>query len=294
MNTRRIPPTRKKIGVALGRWRSARHGARRGARRAYRERYSDRLHRGNERRRARGDGLCVWDDHRGDEEPSPQSSTGHTYRAFQTHYSDLHPIVRSRWMWKNHIGKKGIEKANIPLAIVVTDIEDGEHVILRRGRAALAVRASTCIPGMFVPVEIDGRKFVDGGLTENLPLSPLREMDAEIKIGVNVVRWHARKEVKNCDRCDDEYHKHSREPSTASCSAERRYSYRAGARRLYPVRLQEDRRDHRGRLSRRHGKGAGDKRDDEASLAQARGKIAKDPSANLGLVSGIVFRPRIK
>jgi NTE family protein len=98
---------------------------------------------------------------------------------------------------EKYIGKKGIEKANIPLAIVVTDIEDGERVALRRGRAALAVRASTCIPGMFVPVEIDGRKFVDGGLTENLPLSPLREMDAEIKIGVNVVRWHARKEVKN-------------------------------------------------------------------------------------------------
>jgi NTE family protein len=98
---------------------------------------------------------------------------------------------------EKYIGKKGIEKANIPLAIVVTDIEDGEQVVLRRGRASLAVRASTCIPGMFVPVEIDGRKFVDGGLTENLPLSPLREMDAEIKIGVNVVRWHARKEVKN-------------------------------------------------------------------------------------------------
>ncbi len=96
-----------------------------------------------------------------------------------------------------YIGKKGIEQANIPLAIVVTDIEDGERVVLRRGRAALAVRASTCIPGIFVPVEIDGRKFVDGGLTENLPLSPLREMNAEIRIGINVVRWHARKEVKN-------------------------------------------------------------------------------------------------
>jgi NTE family protein len=98
---------------------------------------------------------------------------------------------------EKYIGKKGIEQANIPLAIVVTDIEDGERVVLRRGRAALAVRASTCIPGMFVPVEINGRKFVDGGLTENLPLAPLREMDAEIKIGVNVIRWHARKEVKN-------------------------------------------------------------------------------------------------
>jgi NTE family protein len=98
---------------------------------------------------------------------------------------------------ERYLGNKGIEQANIPLAIVVTDIEDGERVILRSGRAALAVRASTCIPGMFVPVEIDGRKFVDGGLTENLPLSPLREMDAEIKIGVNVVHWHSRREVKN-------------------------------------------------------------------------------------------------
>ena len=98
---------------------------------------------------------------------------------------------------EKHIGKKGIEEANTPLAIVVTDIEDGERVVLRRGRAALAVRASTCIPGMFVPVEIDGRKFVDGGLTENLPLSPLHDMGAEIRIGVNVVRWHARRVVKN-------------------------------------------------------------------------------------------------
>jgi NTE family protein len=98
---------------------------------------------------------------------------------------------------EKYIGKKKIEEADIPLAIVVTDIEDGEKVVLRSGEAALAVRASCCIPGMFVPVEIGGRKFVDGGLTENLPLSPLKDMGADIKIGVNVIRWHSRKEVKN-------------------------------------------------------------------------------------------------
>lgn len=95
------------------------------------------------------------------------------------------------------IDRRNIEDAAIPLAIVATDIESGEKIVFREGKAALAVRASACIPGFFIPVVIDGKKFVDGGLTENLPLSPLRAMGAEVRIGVNVMRWHSHKEVKN-------------------------------------------------------------------------------------------------
>ncbi|HCC05432.1 TPA: patatin [Patescibacteria group bacterium] len=84
------------------------------------------------------------------------------------------------------LGDVKIEDANIPLAIVATDIESFEMVVLREGSLHEAIRASTCIPGFFAPVELNGRMLVDGVLSENLPLTPLDEMGAVIKIGVNL------------------------------------------------------------------------------------------------------------
>jgi NTE family protein len=46
--------------------------------------------------------------------------------------------------------------------------------------------ASSCIPGVFEPVEIDGRLLVDGGVVENVPLTPLREMGADFLIGAQL------------------------------------------------------------------------------------------------------------
>jgi NTE family protein len=57
--------------------------------------------------------------------------------------------------------------------------------------------ASTCIPGLFIPVEVGGRMFVDGGLVDNLPVSALEEMGATVKIGVNVNRWISKERPKN-------------------------------------------------------------------------------------------------
>ena len=54
-----------------------------------------------------------------------------------------------------HIGDKNIEDAEIPLAMIATDIETGEKVILDKGPVAEAAMASTCIPGIFKPVEIN-------------------------------------------------------------------------------------------------------------------------------------------
>lgn len=95
------------------------------------------------------------------------------------------------------IGKVNIEDAEIPLAIVATDIETGDEVVMRKGKAALAVRASSCIPGLFIPVEMDGMKLIDGQVSESLPLSPLLGMKADISIGVDVNRWHSRKKIGN-------------------------------------------------------------------------------------------------
>ncbi|MGH1366641.1 MAG: patatin-like phospholipase family protein [Calditrichia bacterium] len=84
------------------------------------------------------------------------------------------------------VGDANIEDSPIPLAIVATDISTGEKVVLRKGNLARAVMASSCIPGLYAPVEIDGRKLVDGFLVENVPISPLPQMGAEVVIGVNL------------------------------------------------------------------------------------------------------------
>ena len=47
-------------------------------------------------------------------------------------------------------------------------------MIITEGNVGQAVMASTCIPGLFKPVELNGELLVDGGMTENVPISPLR------------------------------------------------------------------------------------------------------------------------
>lgn len=85
------------------------------------------------------------------------------------------------------VGHARIEDARIPLAIVASDIETGEQVVLRDGPAAEAVRASACLPGLYAPVEIGGRQLVDGGVLENVPVGPLRDDGAEVVVAVNLM-----------------------------------------------------------------------------------------------------------
>jgi len=91
-----------------------------------------------------------------------------------------------REMLHRDLGDCRIEDANIPLAICTTDIETGEQLIFREGNLADIICASMAVPGLFVPVEVDGRILVDGGLVENLPISPLADMGAGITVGVDL------------------------------------------------------------------------------------------------------------
>ena len=92
-----------------------------------------------------------------------------------------------------HIGNKNIEEADIPLRIIATDISSGEKVVLEKGNLADAVRASACIPGIFKPVEIDGKMLVDGGIVEHVPVTPLKEMNADKIIAVQLLVHQAAK-----------------------------------------------------------------------------------------------------
>jgi len=86
---------------------------------------------------------------------------------------------------RSHLGDAPMEAAEIPLAVVATDISTGEKMVITEGDAALAATASACFPGIFIPVEWDGRLLVDGGLVENLPLSPLRDWGVDRIVAVD-------------------------------------------------------------------------------------------------------------
>lgn len=81
--------------------------------------------------------------------------------------------------------------------MIATDITRGDIVVLNKGNIAQAVMASTCIPGIFVPVEIEYRLLVDCGIVENVPITPLEDMGTEVIIGVDLNADHARKRPEN-------------------------------------------------------------------------------------------------
>lgn len=73
-----------------------------------------------------------------------------------------------------------------PFRCVATDMGTGEAVVLRDGPLAQAVRASMAIPGIFTPVERDGRTLGDGGMVQNIPVETVRGMDADVVIAVEL------------------------------------------------------------------------------------------------------------
>lgn len=74
----------------------------------------------------------------------------------------------------------------IPFRAVATDLETGDKVVLDHGDLPQAVLASMAIPGVFAPVERDGRLLVDGGLVDNLPVDVAKSMGADIIIAVDI------------------------------------------------------------------------------------------------------------
>jgi len=74
----------------------------------------------------------------------------------------------------------------IPFRAIASDIETGEMVVLSRGDLTRSLRASMAIPGVFAPVEIDGKLLVDGGVAQNLAVDVARKMGADVVIAVNI------------------------------------------------------------------------------------------------------------
>ncbi len=89
---------------------------------------------------------------------------------------------------KEHYPCRNIEDLPIPFAAITCDLETGREVVLRdTGDLAMAIRASCAIPGVFVPVEIDGKRLIDGGVVSNVPTKAVKKLGAEFVIAVDVL-----------------------------------------------------------------------------------------------------------
>lgn len=96
-----------------------------------------------------------------------------------------------------NVGDVNFEESHIPVEMIATDIVSGEKVVLKKGSVASAVMASTCIPGIFVPVEINEELLVDGGIVENVPVTPLKDMGADLIIGVDLNAKYPQRKPRN-------------------------------------------------------------------------------------------------
>lgn len=79
-----------------------------------------------------------------------------------------------------------IEQMPRQLGIVATDLQSGAPILFRRGNTGQAVRASSSVPGVFEPVRIGSRDYVDGGLVAPVPAEYARQMGADFVIAVDI------------------------------------------------------------------------------------------------------------
>ena len=84
----------------------------------------------------------------------------------------------------NHI--TDFSKLPIPFLCIATDLETGEQVTLNKGFLPEAVKASGSFPTLLAPVEIDGRLLSDGGIVNNFPVDEVKQMGADVVIGVDI------------------------------------------------------------------------------------------------------------
>jgi NTE family protein len=84
------------------------------------------------------------------------------------------------------VGGRLVEAMPLPLGIVATDLNSGQGVLFQRGDTGTAVRASSAVPAVFLPVRISGHDYVDGGLVSPVPVRFARQMGAELVIAVDI------------------------------------------------------------------------------------------------------------
>lgn len=84
------------------------------------------------------------------------------------------------------VRQRPLERLKLPFAAVATELETGRRTVFRHGDTGQAVRASCSVPGVFEPVAIGGRHYVDGGVVSPVPVDAARELGADFVIAVDI------------------------------------------------------------------------------------------------------------
>ena len=87
---------------------------------------------------------------------------------------------------EKNLGSIEFEDLKKPFKAIATEYESGECAVLSEGNVAECLCASACIPPYFKPVEINGRKYVDGAFSNSVPADVVKEMGADYIIGVDI------------------------------------------------------------------------------------------------------------
>ncbi len=85
-----------------------------------------------------------------------------------------------------HLRHSTFESMPVRFGAVATELRTGRTVVFEQGSVAQGVRASAAIPGVFVPVEIGGELYVDGGVSDPVPADAVRARGAEVVIAVAI------------------------------------------------------------------------------------------------------------
>ncbi|MDD4358228.1 MAG: patatin-like phospholipase family protein [Candidatus Pacebacteria bacterium] len=88
--------------------------------------------------------------------------------------------------FENKFEDKRFKDLSIPMCVIATDYNTGEEVRIKNGNIALAVRASMAVPFVFELVDCGKRELCDGGLSSPVPIKALKEMGADVVIGVRI------------------------------------------------------------------------------------------------------------
>lgn len=91
----------------------------------------------------------------------------------------LFPGTALETMIRDQLGYRRLERAPIPVHVVATEILTGREIVLSSGDAVAALMASTALPAVFPPVQVDGKPLVDGGVADNTPIRRAVDLDAD-------------------------------------------------------------------------------------------------------------------
>ena len=92
-----------------------------------------------------------------------------------------------RKLLEKHFGNPNFEDLKIPFSCVAVDLNTQDVVEFNQGNVIDGVVSSSCIPGIFKPIELDGMRLIDGGILERVPYVQVKNMGADVVVCVDVL-----------------------------------------------------------------------------------------------------------